>query len=233
MNRSFILVAILISIVGCAARYNVDTDSILFSEPKAKAYIMKSMINGISADHPRFQEYSRYVEKALEYHGYVRVSDENKADIAVMMYYGMGSPEVYRHTFTEPVYGFIDRDEIRYDVTTDKPTGTEITSGKIYMMPKFGIIGSEVKTLNINYYLKTIILDAYDLRTFRNTGKSIRLWETTITSKGPEDTLREVFPYIIAGALRSISTNETHKSSISASDEAVDYIKGLGAMPDR
>lgn len=233
MMRSLLLVAIIISLAGCGARYSVSTDSVLFSEPTKKSYVIRSMINGVSATHPRFREYSGYVERALKYHGYTRTRDDKSADIAVMMYYGIGKPEVYRHTYTEPVYGFMERDEVRYDVTTQKLTGTEFTTGMIYIQPRYGIIGAETRTMSIEYYPKTIILDAYDLGAFRASGKSTRLWEATITSTGPEDTLREAFPFIIAGALRFIGTNETGKASISDDDDSVDYIKGTGPMPDR
>ena len=231
MKNALLIIGILIiSLAGCSAGYVVSADSIMFKANADKQYVMLSMVNGVGMDHPRFKEYSRYVERALRYHGYERVRNENEAGTAVMLFYGIGAPEIRERTYAEPVYGFTRGGHVQYDIATQGPEGTTFQSSTIYIQPRYSVVGADVWTLQEAYYLKTIVLEAYDLRTFRKTGKKALLWRTYVSSKGPQDTIREAFPYIVAGALEFFGTNDTGRRSIGTRNTKAQYIKGLRDM---
>jgi len=141
-----------------------------------KNYFLLCAIKGINENDLQFQEFARYIQKALRVKGYYRVDSISKAQILIRLAYGIGNPHTVVNTQT---------------YTTSLGYSYYVGWTQIYVPPK-----TQKVTTSTTTYHRFIMLDAYDAK-----NKNIQLWKTVITSDGSNGDLRSAFPHLVAGAV--------------------------------
>ncbi len=74
-----------------------------------------------------------------------------------------------------------------------------------------------------------MILDAYDLKKFKESQDLIQAWKTTVTSTGSSGDLRRVFPILVAASKDYIASNTKQKveRTLNETDKSVVEIKSV------
>jgi hypothetical protein len=108
MVLACLLLCVVVFTTGCSRslRYYTDVDSIALSDQSVgKRYLLFPGNQGGTPDDLEFLEYARYIEAILMPLGFVKASSDKDADIAVMLSYGLGSPQTHQFSSSIPVYG--------------------------------------------------------------------------------------------------------------------------------
>jgi hypothetical protein len=208
--------------------FHVDIDSIraqsLMHQPQ---YVLLSALKDVNSDDLQYQEYARYIDRALSQRGFEKVSNKKDAEIAIYFSYGIGDPETKVLTYSVPLRG-------KTGVSGAHTSGTINSSGTTYSgtttyTPTYGVIGSKIKTHSVTTYSRYLLLEAIDLNTYRKNKKEKNIWKTSVTSNGSSGDLRRVLPILVAASSEYISTDTEKKIrvKISESDPKVMEIKGL------
>ncbi len=182
---SYVCFAILLT--GCATvgppQFHVKVDSL--ASPAAetkKTYILLPGNEGVTWDDLQFQEYAAYVLRVLAYQGFELADEPGKADVAVVLAYGIGDPETRQYTYSMPVWG-------KTGVSSSSTSGSISTfgntasySGTTTYTPSYGITGYRTGTGTRTSYFRYALLTGFDIKKYEETGKAIQLWNTSITS---------------------------------------------------
>jgi len=101
--KSIFIVFVIILFSGCATKpkYIVDINSIGSTHGKVK-YVLIPASKSISSADLEFQEYSKYIDKALKKKGFIKTNLQN-ADIVIFFKYGISKPKQYTKTFLLPI----------------------------------------------------------------------------------------------------------------------------------
>jgi hypothetical protein len=179
----------------------------------------------VKADDLHFQEYAGYVHRALFDHGFVQAEAIEKANIAIFLSYGIGDPQEHQFSFSMPTFG-------QTGISSAQSFGTfgsGLFSGTTTYTPSYGVTGSQKVSGRYITYFRFMLVNAVDLDEFKESGKEIHLWKTTVTSSGASDDLRQVFPVMVAASKDHIATNtgKRIKIQIQENDDKVLEIKGL------
>jgi len=195
--------------IGCA-HYEVMVSSINHNETVSNKVFVAPGMKDVAINDLQFQEFSNYIKKALIKKGCEIVNTIDEADQVVMLAYAISGPQNY--TADVPLWG---------------PTGIEssTTYGNIYSSGNntsyygtttynqtYGITG--VAQVRRTFYVRTIMLIAFDWKLFKTKKVEKQLWKTDIVSIGNSNDLRYVFPYMIVAAEQYISTNTTHAVTV-------------------
>src|SRR5690348_1155382 len=70
-----------------------------------KHYFMLPASKDVSPTDLEFEEYSRYVSRALTQHGYVPAQGLADADVVIFIGYGIGDPRDNQYSYSIPLYG--------------------------------------------------------------------------------------------------------------------------------
>jgi hypothetical protein len=190
-----------------------------------KKYILLPGLKNVSQSDLQFKEFSRYIEKALNSRGYIKVEDVNDAEIAILVLYGISAPQ--STISSVPIYGQTGISSSSTVGTISTFGSTSTFSGSTYYTPKYGVVGSMPVTRT--KYTRYLVLDAYDLDEFRESSKELEIWKTTVISSGRSGDLREIFPYLIVASTPYIGTNTGKQVTVKIfkNDKRVLEIKGL------
>jgi hypothetical protein len=189
-----VLGGILIFFAGCM--HSTKTCSIAvnsFANPYAKtslAYLVLPLNQGAHANDADFQEYSRYLGKALEARGYRAAHSFEEAQVAVFLGYGVGPPEKYVANYNVPVAGKVD-DIPRNMATLNDAFGSDAT------------VPADAHTKFTRY----AIINAIDVAEYKAERRLVRVWSTRIVSVGNTGDLHAMFPVILAGAWDLLGAN--------------------------
>src|SRR5882724_7620426 len=115
-NRSvcrFVVIGVLLA--GCATAQPVQPEGELFSVKvdslartdslTKRSYVLLPGNKGTNVGDLQFQEYAKYVHRALAAQGLTHARRVAAADIVVFLSYGIGDPQTHYYTYSLPVWG--------------------------------------------------------------------------------------------------------------------------------
>ena len=223
---------------GCAMgplRFNINVNTITGPNPLEKnKYNILPLVKGVDKDDLQFQEFSSYVDRALQMKGFQKVEANVDPEVTIFLSYGISDPT--QRIASAPIYGQTgggissfnaDTSSNIYSSSGNTYTGNSTTSGTIYQAPTFGVVGSQ--TYSYSTFDRFLVLDAVDYTEFKATKKMKSLWKTTITSTGSSGDIRRVFPILVAAAVPHIAENTGKQISVTLTEEkeVVKEIKGI------
>ncbi len=241
MKKIVAVVFVLILFYGCATKpkYIVNVSSIGNTHQKMK-YVLMSGLKNISTTDLEFQEYAKYINKALQKKGFIKSYFKN-ANIAIFLSYGISKPQKHTYSYSIPIYG-------QTGISSATTYGTSNTYGTLntygntgyysgntysnattYYTPKYGIKGYQSGIGEYITYTRYFELSAVDLEYFKITKKNKQLWKTTVISTGSSGDLRRVFPVLVAASERYIglNTGKQIKIQLYEDDKKVLELKGI------
>lgn len=170
----------------------VDSIAAPDAASKGKTYLITSAMQNVGDEDLQFQEFARYIENALSQRGYIRVRQQETADLLIRLAYGIGDPKTTTETFvigSQPEYRYWDAWNQRWVIELAK---------------------TETRQRTTTTYMRHLILEAYDLK---NT-KRQQLWKTTVKSEGTMSDLRIVLPFMVTAAVPYFGENTTGQKVI-------------------
>lgn len=226
----------LIAIIGLhccqmtGLKFHVYVDSLTGEKAVGSStYILLPGNKNITANDIQFREYAAYVHRAMKSKGFIPTEKVEEADLAVFLSYGIGNPEEHKYSYSLPVWG-------QTGVSSSYTTGTITSyggfgtySGTTTYTPSYGITGYTTGTSSYATYFRFMLLDAWDLKKYRNSKKETQVWKTTVTSTGSSGDLRRVFPVLVGASKRYIgeNTGTQVKVMLDESDQRVIETKGI------
>jgi hypothetical protein len=194
---------------ACATpKYLVQVDSITAPDRAAgSTFVLLPGREGVAPNDLQFREFAGYVARALRSRGLEPAQSVEAADIAVLLNYGIGEPQVTAYTYSLPVYGQTGGGTATYSGSTYGSAGTSHSTGTIHQQPTFGVVGTQTHTRSVAAYFRYLVLDAVDLHAYRESESIVPVWRTTITSTGSSGDLRKIFPILVGAASEHIATN--------------------------
>lgn len=228
---AFLLAVLLLS--GCATigspQFNVAINSL--SSPSAateKTYILLPGNKDVTWNDLQFQEYAGYLMRVLAAHGFVPAKTAAQADVAIVLFYGIGDPETHQYSYSLPVWGQTGIASSNTYGTVSSYGGSASYSGTTTYTPSYGVTGYTSETGSYTTYFRYALITAFDFLKYRQSKKQVELWKTTITSIGSSGDLRQVFPILIAAAAPYIASNTGKQIHVSLheADPIVKAVKG-------
>ena len=200
----------LVCLSGCNSvhPYTVSVNS--FSSAKASELQRYYVVPGnpsTTEDDLQFQEAKFYLEQILQPKGFQPADSLAKANLAIILTYGMGQPQTYTSTSSVPVYKQTGGGIHPYSQVTYGIYGAQVTSGTIYQQPTYSVVGQETKITSKTVYSRWARIDAVDMKEARKTNKVTSAWDTRIESSGTSGDLRQIIPVLIAGAKDYVATS--------------------------
>lgn len=173
----------------------VDSIAVPNAASKGKTYLITSAMQNVGDEDLQFQEFARYIENVLSQRGYIRVRQQETADLLIRLAYGIGDPKTTTETFvigSQPEYRYWDWWHDRWVIEPAK---------------------TETRQRTTTTYMRHLILEAYDLK----DPKRQQLWKTTVKSEGRGSDLRIVLPFMITAAVPYFWENTTGQKVITIS----------------
>ena len=236
MRIKLVLLAAVLLVSGCATmgppQFNVAVNSL--ASPAAateKTYILLPGNKDVTWNDLQFQEYAGYLMRVLAAHGFVPVKSAEKADVAIVLFYGIGDPETHQYSYSLPVFGQTGVASSNTYGTISSYGGSASYSGTTTYTPSYGVTGYTSQTGSYTTYFRYAKIAAYDYQKYLQTKEQVELWKTTITSIGSSGDLRQVFPILIAAASPYIASNTGKQVHVSLY-EADPVVKAVKGEPD-
>ena len=229
MRKTLLITFIpLLLVTSCESTTNFIVKVSAISSPSSlnkKTYILLAGNTNINSNSLEFQEYAQYLKRGLYRIGLVQVKNQTNADIAIFLFYGISDPETKEYTYSRPVWG---KTGTKSKTTTGNVNlfGNSATySETTETTPEYGIVGYKKEVNTYTTYFRYMVLDAYDLKEYYNSGKEIQLWKTTVTSEGSSGDLRRVFPVLVAASYQHFSKDTKQEIKIELSEETDERLK--------
>lgn len=194
--------------VSCATlqrvpTYHLAVDSISAEDHKGASMYVYPGESSVSPDDLLFREFSADVKFALSRQGFRLADSIESADQVVFLSYGISDPE--RQVVSVPHYG-------RTGVTSARTTGTQYDFNGFSGFDAtttyeydYGVTG--YRDVQRTVYHRIVLLSAYSVSDYANSGQMVQEWETIIRSSGSSGDLRRVFPVLMTGAEPFLATN--------------------------
>jgi hypothetical protein len=226
---AFLSIMILISCVAQPKRFLSGVDSLAQQDASAKKrYIVMPGIKDIEPSDLQFLEYASYVERVLSEKGFVKASQFGDADIAVFLSYGIGNPQTHQYSYSMPVWGQTGVLSSTTHGTLSTYGGMGTYSGTTTYTPTYGVTGYTSHVGSYTTYIRFLLMDAYDVESYKRDQKMNQVWKISVISVGSSDDLRLVFPYMAVAMKPYIGTNTGRKIMIEilADDPQVTQLRG-------
>lgn len=207
MNKFNAGLLLLLIMAGCAnpksIQVNVYAENRNNQDKGGTFVILAGKEEGEPSDAQR-SKFQGYIEKALLLNGFKQADELEKADVAILLSYGVGPPS--------------ERDFL----TTD----SGLMQDNIAFGDEFGsrnYIRKEKETT----YLRYLIIGAVDIKEYIKTGKIQQLWRVTATNIGTKNKLDRIFPFLVVASQPYFGKHllEKTRALISREDEALIKIK--------
>jgi hypothetical protein len=231
-NYLIVLVGVAVLVTGCGGgrTLGVNIDSI--SRPDSVGKLSYLLLPGNKDTDPsnlQYQEFAAYVFRALTLRGFSQTESLENADVVILLAYGIGNPLSHQYTYSIPVWGQTGYSSSTTSGTVRMYGGYGTYSGETTYKPTYGITGYSTQVGTYTTYTRWVILDAYDVETFKLENKLNQVWRSSLVSTGPVGDLRQAFPIIIAASTSYLATNpgKTVKVKIKEQDPMVAKIKGV------
>jgi len=238
--REAACVAVIGCAVGCQAAYSTKACNIAvnsFAGPYAEAttYIVLPLNQGVTPADAEFQEYSGYLRKALEAHGYRSASSFEDAELAVFLGYGIGRPEEHLSSYVMPTVG---RSELAPPETRSQggAYGARHTAAsRTPRFSEFDLVGDPESPNGDATFTRYAIIHAVDAEEYRAERRFTRVWSTKIVSVGHTDDLHAMFPVILAGAwdLLGVNSQRIVHRQVDLNGARVHWIKSVSVPANR
>lgn len=176
-----------------------------------------------------FREFATQVSRVLNSRGFVSADYAEKADLAVVLFYGIGDPKVTQYTYALPIWGQTGINSA-YTSGVIRATGNTATySETTTYSPSYGIKGYTTQVGSVTTYFRYADIIGYYLKRFRDTKQQIQLWKVNITSTGSSGDIRRVFPIMIGAATPYVATDSGRQLEIALHEDEnrVRFVKGL------
>jgi hypothetical protein len=211
-------------------RFVSDVDSL--AQPDAstkKRYIIVPGSKDVQPRDLQFLEYAGYVKKILNEKGFVEASQFADADIAVFLSYGIGNPQTHQYSYSLPVWGQTGVSSSTTYGTLSTYGGMGTYSGTTTYTPTYGVTGYTSHVDSYTTYTRFLLLDAYDVASYKQDQKMNQVWKTTVISAGRSNDLRLVFPYMAIAMKPYIGSNTGRniKAEVLADDLQVIQLRGI------
>lgn len=230
-DRCLLVGVIAAFVAGCAGvpTYQVQIDSHASPDAVGKqTYVLLAGNKGVSDPNPQFDRFGSLLVRALRAHGMMLRYSEDKADVAVILYYFIGDPREQQYTYTVPVlHKHFLADKETYQQSYVDSQGYEVRKATDYR--DTWSVDNEQRTGSYTTYLRSIRVVAIDLRTYHATGKVVVLWQTDIVSRGESADLARAFPALIAAAEPYLATDAGNgiNVSLTSNDPRVKALEGV------
>ncbi len=235
MKLKIVIISLWFSVLllsGCAnmrpPTFYVNVDSI-GDAGSNKTYILLPGNKDTKPSSLQFQEYARYVNRALQEKGFIQAETLQEANVAIFLGYGIGDPQEHQYTYSLPTWGQTGVLSSYTTGTVSSYGGYGMYSGTTTYTPTYGVTGSTTHSGSYVTYFRFMLLDAVDLDEYRKSQKEVQLWKTIVTSTGTSGDLRRVFPILVAASKNYIGTNTGKKVKVKLLEEdaQVKAIKGI------
>lgn len=223
-------------LAGCAAgRFTASIDAISTDAATPATYVLLPGNKDTKATDLYFQEYARYVRRALESRGYREATPQQPAKVAVFLSYGVGDPQTHLYSYAVP-------ENVWISGTTTTTRGTVQVGGQTHTFTtttttpsQYVYGGYRTETSSYVTYTRFMTLTAYDFAAKRKQDKDVQLWKTTAVSVGESGDLRVAFPYLIAAATPYIGTNTGQQMKVGVGEDNPDLaiIRGAGSATQK
>jgi hypothetical protein len=199
---------------GCGQRFQVSVNSLVKpGDDYAKSYVLIPSNEGVVGDHLQFQEYAKYLDRALEMAGYLKADSIEVADVAILVSYGIGDPREHTYSYSIPQYG-------KTGVSSSTTQGTVRMYGNGYgtysgtttYQPTYGVTGYTTHVGEYTTYTRVLVLTAADVNAFNRSNEIKEIWRTTAVSTGSSGDLRRVFPIMVAAVQPYLGKNTNKKA---------------------
>lgn len=232
--KLLIMLFFTVSVTGCVGpRYFINVDGLAAPEKIAaldnQRYILIPGNGEVSPGDLQFQEYAGYVRRALAGKGFVEAGSVEEANIAILVTYGISSPQQNIGSYLIPTWGQTGVASAYSSGTiTTNGTNSASYSGTTTYAPTYGVTGYASNTYSYNTYTRGLSLTAYDFQSFLSTGAEVELWRTIAVSTGSSGDLRRVMPMLVAAAqtYMAINTHGEEQLVLRENDDTVVKIRG-------
>jgi hypothetical protein len=210
--RAAALVAIMVCASGCGAAYsnkacNIAVNSFAAPYTEATTYIVLPLNQGVAPTDQEFRQYSAYLRKALDAHGYRSTESFEDARLAIFLGYGVGRPEGHLASYIMPPVG---RTDVAPGATRSPISshGSSRTAASRTLRFAESDVSSDPRSSDgETTFTRYAIVNAVDAEEYRTGRRFMRVWSTKIVSVGHTDDLRAMFPVILAGAWDLLGVN--------------------------
>ncbi len=175
MKRLLLSAALLLGLSSCTNYVSLDTTHFYLPDfPRSGAVFIVAADPKIN-ESLEFAHYKPMMAAKLQEQGYAITDDKDKADIVALFTFGIDNGQTV--TKTHPIYGY---------------TGYY---GR-YSMPHYTVVG--ISTSESTEFTRAIAMDLVDAQSIRD-GKTKKLYEVRVKSRGRCSTLTQVFPQMLSG----------------------------------
>ena len=138
--RNLIMLSILIFILtGCATPAIKMKVESLSADDSKKKYVLMPGNKGVSDTNLQYKEFSTYIHRALGRHGFIKADDFDKAEMVILVMYGISKPSTTITTM--PVYGQTGISESTKYGTVTTEGDSKYYTGTTRYTPTYGITG--------------------------------------------------------------------------------------------
>ena len=186
--------------------YHVFVNAINDGEARANVtYRLLPGLQGVDENGLLYREYAGYVHRALEKSGYKKAKEGEKADIGILFAYGIGEPN---------------------KTTSYTTTGVGTAIPSYYSYTAVATSTTTAKTLVT--YTRNLVLDAYDYRYFRKTGKERQVWLTKAISTGSRSDMRQILPVLVTTIAPYMDSNTGKSVKLVVNTPSVELYEIMG-----
>lgn len=185
-----------------------------FAQPDAlvkKRYRIFPGSKNVDPSDLQYLEFAKYVGKILDQRGLVNASSFDDAEVAIFLSYGIGNPQTHQYSYSLPVWGQTGVSSSNTVGTISAYGNSGIYSGTTTYTPTYGITGYTNQVRSYSSFTRFLLMDAYDLNVYKQTGKMAQVWKANVTSTGPSGDLRLVLPYMAVAVKNYIGRNTTRQ----------------------
>lgn len=147
--------------------------------------------NEAKANDLEYREFARITARAMEAKGFVPANLED-TDLVVFLSYAIDGS---RRIVSSPVYGRVETPS-GFSATTRMDGSGSRTQGSVSTWTTYERTGTDIK--EVDQYSRAIVLTALDAKVLKEQDRPEPVWRISASSTGSSQSLREVFPVMMA-----------------------------------
>lgn len=181
-----------------------------------------------SVEDLQFQEYARYLDRALLARGFTAVMPSQSAQLTIVLSYGVHGPFTTEENYSQPIWGQTGfRTVYRFPRRPDGALCRE--GGRYYYQPTYGVTGYSTGQRSVTTFAQYVTIEAFPSAEFHQPGRQQVIWRVDIESIGKRSDLRQGFPIMLAAAVPYIGSNSGQKVELELDEDAdaVQLLKGI------
>jgi hypothetical protein len=209
---------------GPRTRVNVTVDSIRDPDsPVVAKLALRPGSKDVNMDDLQTKEYLVAVKRLLVDKGYKIVNDVEDSDQVVLIGFGISEPQTTTSDFVAPVYGMISSGVTTQSFGTASVFGRHGSvfgygSAVSHTGPQYGVVAVQKKTVSHTYFDRYLVLTAYDTKSFKESEKEQMVWKSVVSSRGPSDDMRDIFPFLVVAMSDYVNVSSRKKVTWSLAD---------------